>query len=57
MSTRRSGWSLWLSIGAAVAMAVFGYVEWRSVFVALFFGYLAYTNYMTLQAYNGRGLW
>ena len=42
---------------AAVAMAVFGFVQWHSWFVALFFGYLAYTSYATLQAYSGRSPW
>jgi stage IV sporulation protein FB len=45
--------SLWLSIVAAVAMAVFGFVQWHSWFVAFFFGYLAYTCYATLAAYSG----
>ena len=45
--------SLCLSIVAAVAMAVIGFVEWNhDWFVVLFFGYLAYASYMTLQAYS-----
>jgi membrane-associated protease RseP (regulator of RpoE activity) len=47
--------SLSLSIVAAVAMAVIGFVTWHhDWFVVLFFGYLAYTSYATLQAYSGR---
>ena len=32
-------------------------LQWHSWFVALFFGYLAYTSYATLQAYSGRSPW
>ncbi len=47
--------SLCLSIAAAVAMAVIGLTQWhRDLFVVAMFGYLAYSSYMTLQAYNGR---
>ncbi len=49
--------SLWLSIFAAVAMAIFGYVQWGSPFMAMFFGYLAFASYSTLEAYRGRGPW
>lgn len=49
--------SLWLSVFAAAGMAIFGYVQWNSVFMALFFGYLAFTSYSTLEAYRGRGPW
>ena len=43
--------SLWLSMAAAGAMAVFGLTR-GSIFTALMFGYLAYANYQTLQAYE-----
>jgi stage IV sporulation protein FB len=49
-------WSLLLSILAAGMMAAIGLIQWQSWFVALFFGYLAYTSYATLQAYSGRNL-
>ena len=44
--------SLWLSIAAAGAVAVFGVIVLQSIFMAVFFGYLAYANYQTLQAYE-----
>jgi stage IV sporulation protein FB len=44
--------SLWLSIAAAGAVAVFGVIVLQSIFMAIFFGYLAYANYQTLQAYE-----
>ncbi len=48
--------SLWVSIAAAGAMAVWGLKqeEWLIVFM---FAYLAYTSYQTLQSYSGRGGW
>jgi stage IV sporulation protein FB len=49
--------SLWLSILAAAAMGVIGVTQWHDWFVALFFGYLAYSNYVTLQVYSGRDPW
>lgn len=49
--------SLLLSVITGVTLAVIGLLQWRSVFVALLFGYLAYTSYATLQAYTGRGRW
>ena len=49
--------SLWLSIFAAVGMAAYGFLQWQSWFVALFFGYLAYTSYATLEAYRNRNPW
>jgi stage IV sporulation protein FB len=50
-------WSLGLSILAAGAMAAFGLLQTHDWFVALFFGYLAYASYVTLQAYNGHRPW
>jgi Zn-dependent protease len=50
--------SLCLSIVAAAAMAVTGFMQWNHDWlVALFFGYLAYASYITLQAYSGRNPW
>ena len=44
--------SLQLSMVAAGAMALIGVVLWQSLFTAIMFGYLAYSNYQTLQAYR-----
>jgi membrane-associated protease RseP (regulator of RpoE activity) len=47
--------SLCLSIVAAVAMAMIGFVAWNhNWYVVALFGYLAYAGYATLQAYSGR---
>jgi Zn-dependent protease len=50
-------WSLMLSTLAAGLMAGVGFFLLRSIFVAMLFGYLAYTSYATLQAHVGRGPW
>jgi Zn-dependent protease len=49
--------SLMLSMITATAMGVLIVVQWRSdgLFSAVFFGYLAYMNYLALQSYLGRG--
>jgi len=47
--------SLQISVFAAVAMALVG-LYWGSLFVALFFGYMAYSSYRTLNAYRA-SLW
>ena len=44
--------SLQLSMATAIAMGLFGMFAWRSLFTAVMFGYLAYSNYQTLQAYR-----
>lgn len=44
--------SLWLSIVTSGAVAVWGLVQFQSIFMAFLFGYLAYSNYQTLQAYQ-----
>jgi stage IV sporulation protein FB len=49
--------SMLLSTFAAGAMAVYGLVQWKSAFVALFFGYLAYSSFTALQAYSSRRPW
>lgn len=46
--------SLILSILVAGMMAVYGVVKWQDWFVAMLFGYFAYSSYATLQAYTGR---
>lgn len=47
--------SLVLSILAAIGMAAVGLVRFDSVFMAIFFGYLAFLNYQMLQAAGGGG--
>lgn len=47
--------SLWLSIFTAAGLCAIAAGMWRDWFLALLFGYLAYANYMALQAYEGRG--
>ena len=49
--------SMLLSIFAAIAMAVYGYVRLNSLYVALFFGYLAYSSFIALQNYSGGSRW
>jgi membrane-associated protease RseP (regulator of RpoE activity) len=44
--------SLWLSAIVAAGVAVLGFVTFNSFFMALFFGYLAYSSYQTLRAYE-----
>lgn len=47
--------SLMLSIVAAAGMAIFAITQWQSLYTALFFAYLAYSSYVALQSYMGRG--
>jgi membrane-associated protease RseP (regulator of RpoE activity) len=47
--------SLWLSIITGVGMAIVGYVGFQSVFIALLFLSLAYSNYVALQQVGGGG--
>jgi len=48
--------SLQISVFAAAAMALVGLFLWGSLFVPLFFGYMAYSSYRTLGAYRA-SLW
>jgi stage IV sporulation protein FB len=48
--------SLMLSMVAAVGMAAY-FVMQQSVVTGIFFGYLAYSNYITMQGDGGRGPW
>ena len=47
--------SLMLSMLAAGMMAAYGLIRWQDWFIALFFGYMTYSSYATLQAYTNRG--
>ena len=47
--------SLVLSVITAIVLAVAGLVLLQSLYMALMFGFMAYSNYTTLQAYLGRG--
>jgi stage IV sporulation protein FB len=47
--------SLWLSVIAAGVVAVLAYARLHDYFIALFFAYLAYTNYTALTQVFGRG--
>ncbi|MBN1853827.1 MAG: M50 family metallopeptidase [Pirellulales bacterium] len=49
--------SLWISLVTALAVALYAAVIWRTFFMAFFFGYLAYSSYQTLQAYQNRDYW
>jgi stage IV sporulation protein FB len=44
--------SLQISIAVGAAMAFVGFFATQSIFMAIMFGYLAYANYQTLQAYR-----
>lgn len=46
--------SFWLSAVTAAAIGVFFGLMRGSLFMALMFGYLAYQNYQTIQAYEGQ---
>jgi stage IV sporulation protein FB len=56
LSKAREGirYSLLLSVATGAAVAVWALSE-QQTFLALMFGMLAYSSYMTLQAYMGRG--
>ena len=46
--------SIYLSMGTAVLMAVYAF-SIQSTFMALFFGFMAYQNWQSLQQFSGRG--
>jgi stage IV sporulation protein FB len=48
--------SLGLSAAVALAVAIYG-LSRQWIFLALLFGYLAYSSYATLQSYRQRGGW
>ncbi len=45
--------SLWLSVFTAGAVAIFAFTQRDDKYMAFFFGYMAYQNYMLLQGYVG----
>ena len=47
--------SLQLSMAASIAVGVYGLFRQQSLYLALVFGYLAYLNYRTIQAYQSYG--
>jgi stage IV sporulation protein FB len=47
--------ALWLSVVVAAVAGVLAYLKLHELFLAFFCGYMAYTNYMTLQANFGPG--
>jgi stage IV sporulation protein FB len=47
--------SLWLSVITAAAVAVLAFTRLDDKYIALFFAYLAYTSYSTLQAIGAGG--
>lgn len=47
--------SLQLSMVTAIVVAILGYMKLHDLYIALFFGYMAFMSYQTLQAYSGRG--
>ncbi len=49
--------SLVLSIVTAAALAVMALTQGENFYVALMFGYLAYSSYVTLQAYGNQRSW
>ena len=49
--------SLMLSVFTATLLAVYGLAILKQPFIAILFGYLAYSSYTTLQAHGGHGRW
>jgi len=47
--------SLWISVFAGAAVAVYAFTKLQQRYVAILFGFLAYSSFTTLQAYRGRG--
>lgn len=44
--------SLMLSVIAGGMMVAIALIQWKSFYLALFFGYMTYSNFMTLQSYQ-----
>ena len=49
--------SMLLSIFAAIAMAVYGYARLNQPYIALLFGYLAFSSFIAMQNYIGGSHW
>ncbi|HYO24868.1 MAG TPA: site-2 protease family protein [Lacipirellulaceae bacterium] len=49
--------SLRISMVVAMAMSAFAFLAWRSFYTALLFGYLAYSSYNALRAYQSHRRW
>jgi Zn-dependent protease len=47
--------SLWLSVFTGAGLAILGAFYLNRMFMALLFGYMAYTSYAMLQMYSGGG--
>jgi Zn-dependent protease len=49
--------SLMLSVFTALLVVAVAIVRWQDIYVALLFGYLAYSSYAALSYHSGRGPW
>jgi stage IV sporulation protein FB len=49
--------SMLVSMITAGGVAVYGYVQWHSLYIGIFFAYLAYMSLLAFQSYTGRGGW
>ncbi|MFH1920540.1 MAG: site-2 protease family protein [Planctomycetota bacterium] len=49
--------SLMLSVITGIGVAVISLVSLGDIYIAILFGFLAYSSYAALQAYRGRGPW
>ena len=47
--------ALWVSVTIAGAVAMFALIRFHDFYLALMFGYLAYSSFSMLQSYQGRG--
>ena len=47
--------SLWISVFAGAAVAVYAFVRLQQYYIAMLFGFLAYSSLQMVQAYQGRG--
>ena len=50
-------YSLMLSVAAGGGVAVFALLQYREFYIAFMFGYLAYSSYVALRAYDGYRGW
>ncbi len=49
--------SLILSVIVGGLMSVMAFLQWHNLYLAIFFVWMTYSNYMTLQSYQIRGGW